>query len=356
MKHVNARKVMLLSFTGVAMLTALVGCGGSSDSNVNPPTVNPNPQFSAFKATAANGGGEILIDSVTKLTWVNDKALDTRGFGCLNPSMVGPIAPSEANARCDIQQFAGFTDWRAPTAEELSKLVKDATATGTKLNYLAAACGAVIGSNGIVRTENTNPIAASNFPAAKAGDIFTDPAGSRITTLAGLSGLPAGVRCVRGGTEKEPAVAQSTRLSSMLTGASETLLDKTTGLEWINDTQVDAKGNGCLNPAVVGKIEPSQANARCIAQGFAGHSDWRAPTVAELAVLTRAAITERVTLKYINAACPALVGTDGIIRTENANPAASTKFPNAQPGDQIAVSLSELGSGVNAGVRCVRKR
>jgi len=42
MKHVNARKVMVLSFTGVAILTALVGCGGSSDSNVNPPTVNPS--------------------------------------------------------------------------------------------------------------------------------------------------------------------------------------------------------------------------------------------------------------------------------------------------------------------------
>lgn len=45
-------------------------------------------------------------------------------------------------------------------------------------------------------------------------------------------------------------------------------------------------------------------------------------------------------------------GSDGIVRTENANAAAA--FPNAQPGDVLGTTLSVLPTGVSAGVRCVR--
>jgi hypothetical protein len=97
-------------------------------------------------------------------------------------------------------------------------------------------------------------------------------------------------------------------------------------------------------------------------QNFAGHSDWRAPTGAEMSELITASISSGVALKYLVASCPAMVTQDNFVRTENANGLATTRFPNAVAGDVLGQTIADLGGfpnstgtgGVPAGVRCVR--
>lgn len=315
------------------------------------PNTPASARFSSVVATAADGGGESLIDSDNNLEWVNDVQLDTNGDGCVSPGEVGPTEPSQANARCTSQTFGGHDDWRAPSYEELSVLIKDAGSENVTLKYLVAGCPALVGNNGIVRTENIgNPAVAASFPNANAGDLL----GSVLADLnpTGQNPVPAGVRCVRDIQSAQPRFTSV--VSNANVGGGETVVDSTTSLEWISDTQLDTNGEGCVNPANSGPTEPSAADARCVAQSYAGHSDWRAPTAAELTELTTSVVAEGFTLKYLNPACPALVGTDGIVRTENANPTAASAFPNAGPGDILGTALSALPGGVNAGVRCVR--
>lgn len=360
-----------MRWTRVLLPAVIVAAGGcSSDSNdattdstnaPDTPTMDAGaetePRFVSSTAAMADGSGEILVDTKTGLTWVNGGALDSRGDGCVSPANVGPTELAQANDRCSAQQYAGFDDWRAPTAAELSDLIKSADAdTSVSLKYLNPACPALVASDGFVRTENDNPAAASVQPGAATGDIFTAGDGSTIMVLADL-GLNAGVRCVRSGTETEPkAPTGSTRFSTAMGMAGgQTLVDSQTALEWVNDSQLDSNGDGCVSPANVGATEPAEAESRCENQNFAGYSDWRAPTASELTELMTAAEKDGVKLNYLNPMCPALVGTDGIVRTENVNTAAESAFPDASTGSVLATSVSGL-NGINAGVRCVRDR
>lgn len=363
-----------LSVVLLPLLIVAAGGGCSSDNNSSEPAtaetpdeqntdsgmdsgMDSSPRFVSSTATLGNGGGEILIDQTSGLTWINGGALDSRGDGCVSPANVGDTELTQANDRCLSQQYAGFDDWRAPTAAELSDLIKSTDAADVDLNYLNPACPALATSDGFVRTENDNPTAVSAFPDAATGDIFVKSDGSSISLLSDL-GLPAGVRCVRTGTDAEPKSATgSTRFSTVIAmasnGGGETLIDSIKSLEWVNDTQLDSNGDGCVSPANVGATEPEQAESRCENQNFGGRSDWRAPTAAELSDLITSTQADGVKMNYLNPLCPALVATDGIVRTENANSAADTTFPEAGAGAVLATSVSGL-NGINAGVRCVR--
>lgn len=99
----------------IGVLALSTGCS-DSDNNNTTPTPDPTPRFTTVNSTAANGGGELLVDSDKNLTWINDVQLDTRGDGCVSPGEAGPTEPSVANSRCENQQFGGFSDWRAPSS------------------------------------------------------------------------------------------------------------------------------------------------------------------------------------------------------------------------------------------------
>lgn len=361
-----------LSMALVPFVVLAVGAGCSSDNDDADPqdTETPEdqnmdsggnsmPRFASSTATQENGGGEILIDQTTGLTWINGGALDSRGDGCVSPANVGATELEQANDRCSAQQYAGFDDWRAPTAEELSGMIQAAGAESVTLNYLVPECPALVATDGFVRTENANPTAASVHPDTATGDIFKDSGGNNISVLADL-GLNAGVRCVRAGTDAEPTTAAgsarfSTAVAMAADGGGETLIDSMKSLEWINDTQLDSNGEGCISPGNVGATEPEEAEGRCENQNFAGYDDWRAPSSSELSDFITAAQTNGIKMNYLNPVCPALVATDGIVRTENANSAADTAFPDAVAGSVIALSVIDL-NGINAGVRCVRDR
>jgi len=341
------KKLNLAVIAGLTAMT-LSACNSSNNGTSTP---NPStPNFSAVTASAGNGGGEMLIDVDNNLTWINDTVLDANRDGCISPGNVGPTEPATANSRCENQTYGGFNDWRAPTTVELQTLITTAVASNTTMKYLNPICPALVATDGIVRTENSNPAAASNFPNAKAGDLLG-------TSLSALNGVPAGVRCVRDGVDEAPT---QTRFMFMRASEAErsgrVLVDTKTNLEWINQTGLDSAGDGCVSPSNVGSTEPSEANGRCDLQNFAGHNDWRAPTGSELAEVIKAtSTTNGVALKYLVAACPANVSTQNIIRTENANSAVQSAFPNASTGDILANSVADM-RGIPSGVRCVRNR
>ena len=229
------------------------------------------------------------------------------------------------------------------------------------MKYLNPACPALVGTDGIVRTENDNAILAGS------------PTGSIIgTSLADLNGAGAGVRCVRDGVNQPLAQPRFTvTKAAAADGGGRTLIDTQNNLEWINQASLDSRGDGCISPGAVGPIRPDSdtgsavldATARCNTQNYAGHTDWRAPTATELATVIRDVdAADGIALRYLVAACPANVSTSNIVRTENANPNATTAFPNAGTGDELGKTLQSIidavsaggGGPVGSGVRCVR--
>jgi len=106
---------------------------------------------------------EVINDTETKLQWVNDV---TGCFGAI-------VNPTD---QCSNLNFGNKTDWRLPTAMEISGLIKGIDKEGIKLNYINTSCAYMSTSESKwVFTENsTSP-----------GTIVTNEPGN------------AGVRCVR---------------------------------------------------------------------------------------------------------------------------------------------------------------
>jgi hypothetical protein len=179
----------------------LAGCGSSSNTVVDTPA-----RFSVAVADAGNGGGEMLIDATTGLTWINDTTLDTNRDGCVTPAATGPIPVATVNSRCNDQTYGGFNDWRGPTAAELTDFITSAVSEGATMKYLNPACPALVATDGVVRTENAN----TALSAVTTGSVI----GAALSDLP--AGVGAGVRCVRSGTDVAPLQTRFTLLVLIL--------------------------------------------------------------------------------------------------------------------------------------------
>ena len=102
-------------------------------------------RFLSFKSEKVGMGKmEILIDTKTNLTWVNDIR------GC-RTGVVVPINQSN-----DLV-FAGKDDWRVPTSAEQVELIKAINEREMKLNYINTSCALMSSSDGVwVFTENSS--------------------------------------------------------------------------------------------------------------------------------------------------------------------------------------------------------
>lgn len=120
----------------------------------------------------------------------------------------------------------------------------------------------------------------------------------------------------------------SSRFESQLTGdmEMETILDTETNLVWINDI------TGCF----AGIINPT---TQCEELTFAGRSDWRIPSAAEMAELITAIDERGITLNYINSACALMATSDEGLWVFTENSDAPGQMTMMEPG--------------NAGLRCV---
>lgn len=114
-----------------------------------------------------NGGAdEVLIDTVNMKTWVND----------VDACFAAIVATD--TTLCTELDFAGATDWRYPTTQELVDLFTRVKADNdTMLNYIVSTCAVGTASDGHVYTEN----------AANTGEVLGFEPGN------------GGLRCVRDG-------------------------------------------------------------------------------------------------------------------------------------------------------------
>lgn len=87
---------------------------------------------------------EILIDNETDLVWINDVR------GCF-AAIVNPTT------ECAELTFAGQSDWRVPTADEMAELLTEIAEREMNLNYINVNCPLMSTSDTIwVFTENTD--------------------------------------------------------------------------------------------------------------------------------------------------------------------------------------------------------
>jgi hypothetical protein len=143
-----------------------------------------------------------------------------------------------------------------------------------------------------------------------------------LIALIALGGLSI-VAC----NDEDETPAADTRFEQEFVGADEMeiLIDTKTNLVWVNDIR------GCF----AGVVTPM---TQCEMLTFAGRSDWRTPTVAEMSELLKEIAAREMNLNYINAAC-GLMSTSEMtwVFTENTDMPGETT--TATPG--------------NAGLRCV---
>ncbi|MEM7608478.1 MAG: hypothetical protein AAF411_24250 [Myxococcota bacterium] len=125
----------------------------------------------------------------------------------------------------------------------------------------------------------------------------------------------------------------SVRFTDAVTAAGmATLIDEVSGLEWINDE------DACNPLGSPSEDTPMRARDFCDGLVFAGHDDWRMPSVEEASALITDAIDDGFELTYQNPGCPAVVAMGGAyIMTHNGSmPGAMTTMPPS------------------VGIRCVR--
>jgi hypothetical protein len=121
------------------------------------------------------------------------------------------------------------------------------------------------------------------------------------------------------------------RFSSKTVGIDEVLTDHNANLTWVNGS------HGCHINADAAQTATTDVVEHCESLEFAGQTDWRAPTTAEISELTIHANHMNVKLNYRNPNCQFMAASDGFVQTEN----------NKEPGKIVE-------SAVNSGSRCVR--
>jgi len=180
---------------GVILLTSIlfVSCGSVNiDSNNDSTTsvdttVDTTTDIAAIERfTLVTINGDTLEkDNETRLEWVGSAGAD--GEACqangTADDEVGAVA--SADSHCFALVFAGYNDWRAPTASEQSEMIIEMNAAGKTPFYTVPTCPRLMGVDGSTATAvNTHN---------------SDPVGALIpwSTLLQLSTTNYGVKCVR---------------------------------------------------------------------------------------------------------------------------------------------------------------
>ena len=110
--------------------------------------VSASPRF----RSETIGVDEMLVDSINKRSWVNGS------HACNINADAAMTASMDAVKYCDTLEFAGHSDWRAPTSVEMADMIVNANRLDVQLNYRNPNCQFMATSDGFVQTENnSNP-------------------------------------------------------------------------------------------------------------------------------------------------------------------------------------------------------
>jgi len=167
-----------------------------------------------------------------------------------------------AHAYCQSYAGYGYTDWRLPTMAELFEIADHTRAGNATIPLIATS-----------PSGNYWSATASTAWTGQFYKFFSELGGSGAAAQEGTAGSAA--RCVRRfGPPAGPILPASGRYLV----AADTALDQVTGLHW-------QRGG---SPATLGwsaAATPSTAQDYCGTLKLGGYTDWRVPTLAELAGL-----------------------------------------------------------------------
>ncbi len=244
--------------SGTGATSACTGTGYDADYN----TVNQ-------PAYTTGGGGSIVTDNITGLTWTQSS--DINGDGNVNYS--DKLSQNDAVSYCENLSLGGYDDWRLPDIKTLYSLIlfsgKDAS------NYMGTDTSTLVPF-----IDNTFDWA---FGDQGAGDRIIDAQYASITnylsttmngdtTMFGVNfadgrikGYPCEnklfyVRCVRGNTDYG--------LNNFTDNGNSTITDSATGLMWESGDSASTD----LDDAI----------ASCEGSSTGTHTDWRLPNIKEL--------------------------------------------------------------------------
>ncbi|MCK5353709.1 MAG: hypothetical protein KAJ63_01215 [Methyloprofundus sp.] len=108
---------------------------------------NVGPASPRFKSETV-GVDEMLVDSINKRSWVNGS------HACNINADAAMTASMDAVSYCETLEFAGYSDWRAPTSDEMADMIVNADRLDVQLNYRNPNCQFMATSDGFVQTEN----------------------------------------------------------------------------------------------------------------------------------------------------------------------------------------------------------
>ena len=215
----------------------------------------PNPAGSGYPNEASyEDVGDVIHDNITCLDWQKSPPGDS-------------YTNASAISYCESLSLGGYDDWRLPTRVEMTSIVDWTRSSSIDPVFDAAGGFHKTGSNWILTITQTGAGAGTDYAWA-----FNMSDG--IVSNAYSAGTAATLRCVRGnGTGEgfnDPAVAPPDQYTIL---SDDEALDNYTRLIWQRDG--DATGLVSWNEAV----------SYCEGLSLGGSSDWRLPSVRELATL-----------------------------------------------------------------------
>lgn len=189
-------------------------------------------------------GDGTITDANTGLMWIQDETV---------AGIIGTASWTVAKQNCEDLEYAGFTDWRMPTIEELSTL-RDAGRNNPAINPLFTSQSSYYWSSTAYINNSTDFAWIVNFWT---GNVLWE-----WKTSAWY------MRPVRSG-----ATAKTLRFTDHGNG---TITDNNTGLMWVKDPSVTGIGKDSTWP---------EAISACESLTYASYSDWRVPNINELSSL-----------------------------------------------------------------------
>ncbi len=281
----------------------------------------------------------VVVDHQSGLVWADDATVpkiegdSTRG--CLVIGEGAKNVKDRFAEYCQNSNYAGFTDWRIPTAEELSRFTVRMYDEGKTPGMARRHCIRTLGLQGgkLVSVTTHNVISARLI-----GRIMDEP----IT--------PSGGRCVRGVAHND------SKVSAKKEDGVEVIVD-TTGskkLMWVSEFEPPKDGNAsCLAIHYTKPEEYNQSKTFCENIRYAGFDDWRDPTTTELSRFVKESYRVHMIPGYL-APCNKLLARDKD-GNKTVEKEVYTRFAikklGKQPGEIADLNISNS----NIGLRCVRE-
>ncbi len=296
---------------------------------------------------------EVVIDHDNGLVWANDDTNIPEGGdhsrGCLfiGEGTTKVDAKSAMKSFCSKSTYAGFTDWRVPTANELSyfmvRMVQEQKKMGLGKDHCVQLLSEDNGTIKAVWTEHKNFNNLTSALKPFAGYIDSQFA------------FPAGFKCVRGPENRINFSPFTVNLGKVGEAKTLTYTDSSgKKLMWVNE--FNEANKACK--AIHSQADLNASKDFCQKLNYADFDDWRYPTSAELSEFIKKTNQAHLFVGY-EAPCGRLLARDGnetnatlkyVITRYGAEPIK--KGSTKSIGD---IGKLEIPLAKPIGLRCVRE-